>query len=127
MRRRAVERRCSRLKGRDFVVQASDVYDVRMIRKQLYIGEEHDRALKRRARELGVSEAELVRRLLDGLVLEEGGGGEITVPGTTAALVDGFFAESDRTSEAHRFPEGYGFDRDELYEERGEGGDGATV
>ena len=98
-----------------------------MIRKQLYIGEEHDRALKRRARELGVSEAELVRRLLDGLVQEERGGGEISGPRATAALVDGFFAESDRTSEGHRFPEGYRFEREELYEDRGQGGDSATV
>jgi hypothetical protein len=36
-------------------------------RKQLYIGEEHERTLKARARELGVSEAEVVRRMLDGL------------------------------------------------------------
>jgi len=41
-----------------------------MIRKQLYISEEHERALKARARELGISEAELVRLMLDGLLLE---------------------------------------------------------
>jgi len=47
-----------------------------MVRKQLYISEEHERALKARARELGVSEAELVRRMLDGLLLDgEGGSG----------------------------------------------------
>ena len=62
-----------------------------MIRKQLYIGESHDRALKRRARELGVSEAELVRRLLDGLAVE-GGGGALAGSDATAAL-EGFFAE----------------------------------
>jgi len=47
-----------------------DVYDVYVVRKQLYISEEHERALKARARELGVSEAELVRRMLDGLLLD---------------------------------------------------------
>lgn len=36
-----------------------------MVRKQLYIDERHERDLKRRASELGVSEAELVRRALD--------------------------------------------------------------
>ena len=36
-----------------------------MIRKQFYISSEQDHLLKRRARELGVSEAELVRRGLD--------------------------------------------------------------
>lgn len=102
-----------------------DVYDARMIRKQLYIGEIHDRALKRRARELGVSEAELMRRLLDGLVVEEGGGGALAGSGATAA-VEGFFAESDRTSELHAFPERYRFDREELYEDRGEGGRGGV-
>ena len=91
-----------------------------MIRKQLYIGEEHDRTLKRRARELGVSEAELVRRLLDGLAAEEGGGA-LAGSGETAALED-FFAESERTSVAHAFPEHYRFDREELYEDRGASG-----
>ena len=89
-----------------------------MIRKQLYIGEEHERALKHRARELGVSEAELVRRLLDGLVVEEGGRGALAGADATIALED-FFAESDRISEGHRFPEGYRFGREELYEDRG--------
>lgn len=88
-----------------------------MIRKQLYIGEEHERALKQRARELGVSEAELVRRLLDGLVVEEGGGA-LAGRGEASALM-GFFAEADRTAESHVFPEGYRFERDELYEDRG--------
>lgn len=40
-----------------------------MIRKQLYISEDHERALKARAREAGVSEAELMRRFLDKLLL----------------------------------------------------------
>jgi hypothetical protein len=42
-----------------------------MVRKQLYIGDEHERALKARARERGITEAELVRRMLDGLLLDE--------------------------------------------------------
>jgi hypothetical protein len=41
-----------------------DVNDVCVVRKQFYISEEHERALKARARELGKSEAELVRRML---------------------------------------------------------------
>lgn len=45
-----------------------------MIRKQLYITEAQERALKRRARELGVSEAELARRALEGLLHEEASG-----------------------------------------------------
>ena len=42
-----------------------------MVRKQLYIDDRHERDLKRRASELGVSEAELVRRALD-LALQGG-------------------------------------------------------
>ena len=39
----------------------------RMIRKQVYIEAEQDRRLKRQARALGVTEAELIRRGLDGI------------------------------------------------------------
>jgi len=37
----------------------------RMVRKQVYIEERQERQLKRRARELGVSEAELIRQGID--------------------------------------------------------------
>ncbi|HYU18682.1 MAG TPA: hypothetical protein VEQ11_08290 [Chloroflexota bacterium] len=37
----------------------------RMVRKQVYIEPRHDRLVKRRARELGVTEAELIRRAID--------------------------------------------------------------
>jgi hypothetical protein len=47
-----------------------DVHDVYVVRKQLYISEEHERALKARVRELGISEAELVRRMLDSVQLD---------------------------------------------------------
>lgn len=94
---------------------SDDVYDVYMVRKQLYISDEHERALKARARELGVSEAELVRRMLDGLLL--GGEGGLAGTGASDAL-EGFLEETDRLAESHRFPEGYRFDREELYEDR---------
>ncbi len=87
-----------------------------MVRKQLYISGEHERALKARARELGVSEAELVRRLLDGLLLEGEGGTGLARAGAAEAL-EGFLREADRLAESHSFPEGYRFDREELYEE----------
>ena len=103
--------------GAGVVIALCDVYDVCMVRKQLYISEEHERALKARARELGVSEAELVRRMLDGLLLEGEGGRGLARSGAAEAL-EGFLQEADRLSEAHRFPEGYRFDRDELYEDR---------
>ncbi len=81
----------------------------------MYISEELERALKARAREFGVSEAELVRRMLDGLLLE----GERGLAGAGAVeALEGFLAEADRLAVSHRFPEGYKFYRDELYEDR---------
>src|SRR5437879_531255 len=43
-----------------------------MVRKQLYISDDQERQLKRRAGDLGVSEAELVRRALDGVLRSAG-------------------------------------------------------
>ena len=83
----------------------------------MYISDEHERALKARARELGVSEAELVRRMLDGLLLD-GEGGRGLAGAVAAGALEGFLAEADRLAESHCFPEGYRFDRDELYEDR---------
>ena len=88
-----------------------------MVRKQLYISYEHERALKARARELGVSEAELVRRMLDGLLLDGGERSGLAGAGAAEAL-EGFLEETDRLAGSHRFPEGYVFSRDELYEDR---------
>ncbi len=88
-----------------------------MVRKQLYISDEHERALKARARELGVSEAELVRRLLDGLLLGEEGGSGLARAGAAEAL-ESFLEEADRLATSHGFPGGYRFDREELYEDR---------
>lgn len=38
---------------------------IEMIRKQVYIESRHERVLKERAREYGLTEAELIRRALD--------------------------------------------------------------
>ena len=88
-----------------------------MLGKQCHISEEHERALKARAREFGISEAELVRRMLDGLLLGGEGGGGLAGAGALVALED-FLEEADRLAESHRFPQGYLFSRDELYEDR---------
>jgi hypothetical protein len=86
-----------------------------VVRKQLYISEEHERALKGRARELGVSEAALVRRMLDGLLLDEEGGRGL--PGAGAGeVLEGFLEEADWLAESHRFQRVDVFSRDELYE-----------
>jgi hypothetical protein len=94
-----------------------DANNVYVVRKQLYISEEHERALKARARELGVSEAELVRRMLDGSLLDGEGGRGLAGAGAAEAL-EGFLEEADRMAESHRFQRGYVFDRNELYEDR---------
>jgi hypothetical protein len=104
-------------RGLEVVRAPCDVYDAYMLRKQLYISDEHERALKARASQLGVSEAELVRRLLDGLILGEEGGSGLARAGAADAL-EGFLEEADRLAESHCFPEGYRFDREELYEDR---------
>ena len=94
-----------------------DVYDVYVVRKQLYISDEHERALKAKAGELGISEAELVRRMLDGLLLDGEGGRGFAGAGAEEAL-EGFLEETNRLAESYRFQRGYVFDRTELYENR---------
>lgn len=91
-----------------------------MVRKEIYISEAHDLALKRKAREAGVSEAELVRRILDdGLMIEDNG----RSPDRVKAGLE-FLEGMDRISREHTLPEGYKFDREELYEDyRGYSGD----
>ena len=70
--------------------------DVYVVRKQLYINDVHERALKARARKLGVSEAELVRRMLDGLLLDGEGGRGLAGAGAAEAL-EGFLEMADAT------------------------------
>jgi predicted DNA-binding protein len=43
----------------------------KMVRKQLYIEAEHDEKLKQLSADLGVTEAEVIRRAIDGLRLDE--------------------------------------------------------
>lgn len=87
-----------------------------MIRKQLYITENQDRALKQRAREMGVSEAEVARGILDDALLKVEDRGSVSRRG---AAIREFFEEWDKITEKHGFPEGYVFDREELYDDRG--------
>ena len=87
------------------------------VRKQLYISDEHERALKARTKDLDVSEAELVRQMLDGMLLDWEGGRGLAGAGAVEAL-EGFLEEADRLAESHRFQRGYVFDRNELYEDR---------
>ena len=83
----------------------------------MYISDEHERALKARAKELGISEAELVRRMLDRLLFDGEYVGKLAGVRAAEAL-ESFLEEADRLTESHRFPAGYAFSRDELYEYR---------
>lgn len=87
----------------------------RYVRKQLSLTPEQDRALKRRARELGVSEAELVRRALDAALAE--GAGVAGVP--AGSPLDELLAHTRRLGEGRRL-EG-GWNREALYDDRGYG------
>lgn len=86
----------------------------RMIRKQVYIEARQDRLLKRRAKQLGVTEAELIRESIGSL--ERRPVSELR-PRRLEAL-----SESERYIRVHRrskVPQtGRGWTREELYEER---------
>jgi hypothetical protein len=86
----------------------------RMIRKQVYIEERQERTLKRRAKELGLTEAELIRRGIDALDRDPP---RAPRPRRLEAL-----AESERYIQKHRrmkVPQtGRRWTREELYEER---------
>jgi hypothetical protein len=85
-----------------------------MIRKQLYLEEAQNKALKQRAKELGVSEAELVRRALDSLLWNEPVSPAVK---DNKEILQEIFKEADEIAATHRFPEGYRLNRQELYEE----------
>ena len=76
--------------------------------------EAQDRALKRRAGELGVSEAEVVRRALARALGEDSGS---PLAGRRHELLTALFEDADRAARTHRLPEGYTFDREALYED----------
>ena len=92
----------------------ANVYNVGVVRKQLYLEEAQDKALKRRAKELGVSEAEVVRQALDATL-----GSDTVAPALkrNKAILQAFFEEADELAKTHAFPKGYRFDRQALYEE----------
>lgn len=87
-----------------------------MIRKQLYLEEAQDRALKRRAQELGVSEAEVVRRALDQALRS---GDASLILQRKQQNLQAFFEDADEIMETRSLPEDFRFERDSTYEEDG--------
>jgi hypothetical protein len=79
-----------------------------MIRKQFYIYPDQDAALKRKARELGLSGADLVRRALYAILTE-------TTQATPArpSVLRALLEDAQALSVTHPAPEGYVFKRDD--------------
>ncbi|HEY8490825.1 MAG TPA: CopG family transcriptional regulator [Dehalococcoidia bacterium] len=83
----------------------------RMVRKQVYLTPEQDRRLKRRARELGISESDLIRRSI-----EEAGGEPVPSHDEQAWRDElAFLRERARLQDLKRIR---GWTREELYEDR---------
>lgn len=86
-----------------------------MVRKQVYIEKRHEQMLKRRAKQRGVTEAEIIREALDkidsGAVRRRGHEPD---PEAARQLI-----ESMRSfAKAKKVPRGRDWTRDDLYEER---------
>lgn len=87
-----------------------------MIRKQVYIEQRHDRMLKRRARQHGVTEAEIIRQALDSVGIGGGGGKPAGQDSVAAGRALAFM----RSLAARRSkgPAGRAWTRESLYEAR---------
>ena len=82
----------------------------RMVRKQVYIAPRHERLLKARAKQLGVTEAELIRQSLEQT---------LTAPGISRRDPEAWeaFRRSVRRRMRMRVPQAPGtWTRDELYD-----------
>jgi CO/xanthine dehydrogenase Mo-binding subunit len=84
----------------------------RMVRKQIYLEPEQDKTLKERAKALGISTAELIRRRIT-----DPGRGVASFPTRPEAWEEElhFIAERARLADLKKTR---GWTRDELYEER---------
>ena len=87
----------------------------RMIRKQVYIERRHDQILKRRAREQGVTEAEIIRAALDAVAT---GAGRTPATGDVTAAQQGLAFMRSLAVRRSRRPAGRTWTRESLYESR---------
>jgi hypothetical protein len=85
---------------------------VAMVRKQVYIEPQQDRFLKRRASELGVTEAELIRQAIDSLVLTP------AQPPFDPVSWEAVVASMDERASLPTTDEGRTWQREDLYEDR---------
>jgi len=84
-----------------------------MIRKQLYITEAQAEALTARARDLGISEAELIRRALDAFLTASPAESSQRQP-----ALDRLLAHTRDLANLHRLRETGKWNREELYADR---------
>lgn len=84
-----------------------------MIRKQVYIEERHDRLLKHRARQRGVTEAEIIREALDRA--DGGRAGHVSDPAAGHKAISFMRSLARRRRKG---PAGRGWTRESLYDER---------
>lgn len=87
------------------------------IRKQFYITPEQERALKERARAEGMPEAEIVREAINHYLSYRGNS---PVFDDRRRMAEELIEGNRRLAKHLRFPEGYKFNREELYAEREE-------
>lgn len=84
-----------------------------MIRKQLYITEGQEEAVKDQARRLGISEAELTRRALSAFLSERS-----PAASRRPDALEKLLERTRSLSKNHQLPSSYRFNREDLYTER---------
>lgn len=88
-----------------------------MVRKQLYIEEGQERAIKQRAKALGISEAEVVRAALSAGLAPEAAPTRSSRLDEDDPLEIVLALAAEDAQRGHRLPSG-GYKREELYAER---------
>jgi hypothetical protein len=83
----------------------------RMVRKQIYINTEQDKELDRRSKELGMSQAELIRQYIDE-------GTARPTESERAKALEELLADMKKRAKIRVPQTGRDWTRDELYEER---------
>lgn len=85
-----------------------------MVKTAIDIPDRQYEAIESLAQSLGVSEEELIRRAVAEFLLHAQ---YIRTPLRDGSGVERFLARAEEISKKHRLPEGYRFNRDELYGE----------
>ena len=86
-----------------------------MIRKQVYLEERQDRLLKHRAKQRGVTEAEIIREALDRAEISGSRGGHVDDPAAGRKAISFMRSLARRHRKA---PAGRSWSRESLYDER---------